>query len=174
LVKLDSNQKFQVLMAELSERYNAAHKIRERSIQFTLWLSGMAIGLAWLLLSEKWSLSSQHRVALTFIEAALFGGGLHFLMGLARGFRTNREAMLRVELALGLHDSGEYLSKDSLLPREYNRITRKWSHHFVTLYIWLTVVGFSLLCITLAHSILKNSVSSPTKIEQRNGGQNNG
>lgn len=50
---LNENQKLQVLLADLQERYNASHKIRERSIKFTLWISGMAIGLGWLLISQK-------------------------------------------------------------------------------------------------------------------------
>jgi hypothetical protein len=70
-MKLTDEQKFEVLKAELDERYNAAHKIRERSTQFTLWLSGMAIGLAWLLLSQN-PLSSAQRTALTFLVLALF------------------------------------------------------------------------------------------------------
>lgn len=53
MIQLNNDQKLQVLITELQERYNASHKIRERSTQFTLWISGMAIGLGWLLISRK-------------------------------------------------------------------------------------------------------------------------
>ena len=53
MIKLDDNQKLQVLMIGLQERYHASHQIRGRSIQFALWISGMAIGLSWLLISLK-------------------------------------------------------------------------------------------------------------------------
>ncbi len=36
MIHLNNDQKLQVLITELQERYNASHKIRERSIQFTL------------------------------------------------------------------------------------------------------------------------------------------
>ncbi len=35
-MELSENQKHQTLLAVLQERYNASHKMRERSIQFTL------------------------------------------------------------------------------------------------------------------------------------------
>jgi ABC-type Fe3+ transport system permease subunit len=66
MIQLSDDQKFQVLLAELAERYNAAHKIRERSTQFTLWLSGFAIGLAWLLVSQS-PLPTSQRIGLTLL-----------------------------------------------------------------------------------------------------------
>lgn len=130
MIPLSDDQKFQVLLAELAERYNAAHKIRERSTQFTLWLSGLAIGLAWLLVSQS-PLSTSQRVGLTLLLATLFCGAFYFIAGLGRGFRTNREATARVERALGMYDSGVYFTDSSLLPAEYGRTNRKWSHHFL-------------------------------------------
>jgi hypothetical protein len=50
--EIDEGQKIQVMLAELQERYNASHQIRERSVRFTLWISGMGIGLGWILVSQ--------------------------------------------------------------------------------------------------------------------------
>ncbi len=83
---LNEDQKLQVLLAELQERYNASHKIRERSTQFTLWISGMAIGLGWLLISQTMFSLSQ-RIALTLLIAALFIGTVYLIMGLRSGFK---------------------------------------------------------------------------------------
>jgi len=80
-MKLDEDQKFQALLAELQERYRAAHKIRERSVQFTLWICGMAIGLGWLLISQE-NLMIPQRIALTLLTLALFTGTLCFIWGL--------------------------------------------------------------------------------------------
>ena len=170
---LSEDQKLQVLLADLQERYNSSHKIRERSIKFTLWISGMAIGLGWLLISQK-ELVIPHRVALTLLVMALFAGTIYFLVGLRRGFRKNREAMINCERALGMHDSGVYLADKPLLPSEYSRINRKWSDHFHTLYVWLILVAVSLLILTWTCSEPIKNPSSKVKIEKINGGEENG
>lgn len=147
MMELSEDQKVQVLLAELQERYNASHKIRGRSTQFTLWISGMAIGLGWLLTSPREFEPSQ-RIALTLLIVALFAGSLYFLMGLRRGFQKNREAMIRSERALSMHDPGVFLAAVPLLPSEYSQTKWKWSHHFHTLYVWLILVAVSLLILT--------------------------
>jgi len=170
---LNEDQKLQVLLADLQERYNSSHRIRERSIKFTLWISGMAIGLGWLLISQK-GLVIPQRVALTLLVMALFAGTIYFLMGLRRGFRKNREAMINCERALGMHDSGVYLADKPLLPFEYSRTNRKWSDHFHTLYAWLILVAVSLLILTWTCPAPKKNISTTIKTEQNRGGKQNG
>jgi hypothetical protein len=173
MIQLSDDQKFQVLLAEMAERYNAAHKIRERSTQFTLWLSGFAIGLAWLLVSQS-PLSTSQRIGLTLLIAILFCAAFYFIVGLGRGFRANREAMVRVERALGMYDSGVYFTDSALLPPEYGLTNRKWSHHFFTLYVWLAVTAVSLLYLTWTRPLTEKEVSPTNKIEEIKGGKSNG
>jgi hypothetical protein len=173
MMHLSEDQKLQVLLAELQERYNASHKIRERSTRFTLWISGMAIGLAWLLISPT-SLMLTQRIALTLLIVALFGGALFFILGLQRGFNKNREAMIKSERALGMHDSGVYLENSALLPPEYNNTNRNWSDHFNTLCVWLILVAVSLSILTWTCPEPAKNPSSNIKTEQNNGGTNNG
>jgi hypothetical protein len=173
MMHLNEDQKLQVLLSDLQERYKASHKIRERSIKFTLWISGMAIGLGWLLISQK-ALVFPQRVALTLLILALFAGTIYFLMGLRRGFRKDREAMINCERVLGMHDSGVYLTKESLLPFEYSRMNRKWSDHFHTLYVWLILVAASLLILTWTCPEPKKNLSTAIKTEQNNEGKQNG
>ena len=171
--ELSDELKAQVLLTELQERYSASHKMRERSIQFTLWISGMAVGLGWLLISQKALVFSQ-RVALTLLIVALFAGTVYFMMGLLRGFRKNREAMIRTERALGMYDPGIYVADTPLLPTEYSHTKRKWSDHFCTLCVWLILVAVSLLILTWTCPNSTKNVSSNTNIEQVNGGIDNG
>nr|MBC8361657.1 hypothetical protein [Candidatus Desulfatibia profunda] len=170
---INEDQKLQVLLTELQERYNASHKIRERSTQFTLWISGMAIGLGWLLISQKTFALSQ-RIALTLLIAALFAGTIYFIMGLRRGSKKNREAMIRCESALGMHDTDAYLEGKSLLPREYSQTDRKWSDHFCTLCVWLILVALSLFILTWTCPDPAKNHSSNIKTQQIKGEKNNG
>jgi len=162
---LSEDQKFQVLFAELQERYNASHKIRERSIRFTLWISGMAIGLGWLLITQKTLMLSQ-RIALTLLILALFAGTLFFIMGLKRGFRKNRESMINTERALGMYDSGAYFEGIPLLPEEYSQLKGKWSDHFHTLYVWLILVALALIILTWTSPKAMENFVSKVKTEQ--------
>ncbi len=171
-MNLDDDQKLQVLLADLQERYSASHMIRERSVKFTLWISGMAIGLGWLLISQK-ALTLPQQVALTLLILALFAGTLYFLMGLRRGFQKNREAMINCESALGMHESGIYLKDVPLLPIEYRNTNRKWSDHFLTLYMWLILVAVSLLILTWTCPEPAKSLSPKVKSQQLIGGKDN-
>ena len=96
IIQLKEDQKIQVLLIELQERYAAAHNMRERSTRFTIWLSGMAVGLAWLLISQKTMVLSQ-RLALTLLIATLWTGAGIFILGLRKGFQSNRRAMIKSE-----------------------------------------------------------------------------
>jgi hypothetical protein len=49
---ISEEKKIDVLLSQLQERYDALHKMRDRSMQFVLWILGFGLGLAWLLISE--------------------------------------------------------------------------------------------------------------------------
>ena len=173
-VQLEDNHKIQVLLIGLQERYAAAHKMRERSTRFTIWLSGMAVGLAWLLISQKTLVLSQ-RLALTLLIATLWSGAGIFILGLRKGFQSNRRAMIKSERALNMYEPGIYLKEDSLLPSAYKQTNSKWNDHFSTLCVWLCVVAFSLLVLAwTCPDKTKTGLLPVNKIEKIKGGKKNG
>jgi len=174
MVQLKDDQKIQVLLIQLQERYAAAHKMREQSTKFTIWLSGMAIGLAWLLISHQ-TLAFSQRLALTLLIATLWTGAWIFILGLRKGFQSNRSTMIKSERALGMYETGIYLQEDSLLPTAYKRTKGKWNDHFSTLCVWLCFVALSLLILAWTCSDhAENNVSSEKKIEHLKGERKNG
>ena len=144
LVTLNDDQRFQVLMAQLAERYAAWHHMRARSMQFTLWILGLAVAVSWKLLQEPWS-DLYQRTAATLLVLMLGGASLYFLTSLARGVRKNREALINIETALGNHRSGAYLRAKAVLPAEYMDTKPRASSHFRTLYVLLTVTSVYLI-----------------------------
>jgi len=170
---LSDDQKHQTLLAVLQERYNASHNMRERSIQFTLWISGMAIPIGWLLISQQQLVSAQ-RLALTLFVIALFGGTIWFMLGLKQGFRKNREVMIRCEQALGMYEEGIYLLDRSLLPPAYCCSGWRWSDHFCTLSVWLVTVATSLLILTWMAPEPVKVHANITQIEQLKGEKDHG
>ena len=164
--QLKGDQKIQVLLIQLQERYTAAHKMRERSTKFTVGLSGMVIGLAWLLISHQ-TLTIPQRLALTLLIATLWTGAGVLILGLRKGFQSNRSAMIKSERALCMYETGIYLQEDSLLPMAYKRTRGKWNDHFSTLCVWLCLVALSLLILAwTCPDHAENNFSSEKKIEQ--------
>ncbi len=49
-MKISEERKIDVLLAQLQERYDALHKMRDRSMQFVLWILGLGLGMSWLLI----------------------------------------------------------------------------------------------------------------------------
>lgn len=174
MVQFDDDKKLRALLTQLQERYSAAHKMRERSTQFTIWLSGMAVGLAWLLISHN-TLAFSQRIALTLLIVTLWTGAGIFVLGMRKGFQSNRSAMIKCERALGMYETGIYLQEDSLLLPTYEQIKGKWNDHFSTLCVWLCLVAFSLLILAwTCPDQAENNVSSEKKIEQIKGEGKNG
>jgi len=146
MIEISNEQKFEVLIGQLEERYGAAHKIRERSTHFTLWITGMAIGLAWLLINDC-VLGVGQRISLTVFTAALFFGACFLLKGLFRGAAINRATLARVEAALSLYDKDAYLPGESILPAAYRDPKPAKSHDCCTLLVWICIVAVALVAI---------------------------
>lgn len=172
MVKIDDEMKIQILMMGLQERYNASHQIRGRSIQFALWISGMAIGLSWLLICQT-SLGLFQQIALTLLIGTLFSGTIYFMAGLRKGFNNNRKAMVTCERALLMHEPGVYLTDEPLLPEEYKNTEKKWSDHFRTIYAWLILVALSLVILTWSCPNAERQDTTINKTEQIKGGYKN-
>ena len=143
-LKLSDDQRFQVLMAQMNERYQAWHHMRARSMQFTLWILGLAIAASWKLLQEPCGESSQ-RIATTALVLLLGGAATYFLKSLERGVNTNRKALINVETALSTHELGAFLNNKAILPAEYKTTRPRASSHFYTLYALLAVTSIYLL-----------------------------
>ena len=144
MVELTQEQQFQVLMAQLQERYTAWHHIRGRSTQFSLWIVGMAIALSWKLIEIPCANVPQ-RIAATVLVTLLAAVSIYFLSGLATGMKHTRKALIRIEAALGNHEPNYYLQGKALLPSQYKSTKTRPSSHFLTLYALLSVTAGYLL-----------------------------
>lgn len=144
VVELSDDQRFQFLVAQMNERYQAWHQMRARSMEFTLWILGLSVAASWNLIQEPCDLMPQ-RIAATGFVLALGGATAYFLLSLARGIRTNREALINVETALGAHEKDIFLLQKSVLPSEYKDPKPRVSAHFYTLYALLLTTAVYLL-----------------------------
>lgn len=162
-IPLGENQRVQILVAQMNERYQACHQLRDRSTQFTLWILGFAVAASWWLLQEP-SGNLFQNVAATALVLILGFSAFYFLKSMGGGFRKNREVLINIETALGLHTRGTILQDKIILPPEYKNTKPRASAHFSTLYVLLLITSIYLLS-AIWIPLLLSKRQSQNKIE---------
>ena len=135
----NKEDKITILLHLLSERYNAAHHIRERSFRLTIWILGIAVAFIWILVSGT-SLNPSQKWILTLIVIIIGASTIWFLRSLETGLHKNHDVMISLEEAIGCYQEGLYLDSKTLFPNEYKKNKKSWSSHFKTIYILIIPV----------------------------------
>lgn len=169
-----TNSKIDVALAQLSERYTALHNMRDRSMQFTIWILGLGLALGWLLLSEIALTAIQKLILLLMLIVIPYASHL-FLRGIRIGFDNNMAIARRLERSLLLLEPGAYLEKKSILGEDFagekpgapkhlsGRIKHAWkcTGHFHTLNCLLITVFLLLFLLTLANPCGRQNSPGP-------------
>lgn len=161
-MKIEDDQKINVLLALLNERYNASHKMRERSFKFALWIFGLLIGGgSWILLNGS-TLTIVQKAELTVILSLTSIFTFWFIQAIKKGFDTNWTVTVKIEESIQLYDKGVFLDSESLFPESYKNAGRtSMSSHFITLYVWLASTLIVLLLMIWFSSFV-NDVKPPS------------
>ena len=135
--------KINILQNLLIERYNASHKMRDRSLKFTLWVFGYIVLLnGWLVINSA-TLSTDQKFAFTFLTIVVTVFTFFFIRDIKRGVYINRNVIIKIEDTLGLYDKGKYHTSEQILPNEYKNNQQSGKRgHFATIYAW---IGFTCL-----------------------------
>jgi len=141
-MEIREGDKVNILLNLLNERYNASHKMRERSLNFAIWILGFVIvSVAWLLLNGT-CLTTPQRSVLTAIIIFIGIITFWFLRAIKKGFDKNMEVMINIEQALGCYEEGLYTDSKALFPTEYKDIKKQpLSSHFISIYVWIIVAA---------------------------------
>jgi hypothetical protein len=154
---VDEKDKTTILLNLLNERYNASHKMRERSQAFAIWILGFGVSVTWILLNGKGLIIAQ-RIILTIFAVLIAVLAGFFLRSIEVGFHKNRRVMSQLETILGCYEYGLYCDK-ALYPEEYahfkehhqkektrlERVSIYFRSHFGSLYVWITVITMVIL-----------------------------
>lgn len=157
-------KKLDIHLAQLQERYDALHKMRDRSMQFALWILGFGLGMAWLLISEA-GLTNSQKWAITVLLVVLGIVTFLFLYAMAEGFRINRQIAIRLETALGLYDENCYGIREAVLPQRFSCRKVGWRGHFKALYGLITVVFITLIVLTWTNPYKPKSTGVCTTLD---------
>ncbi|PJA62457.1 MAG: hypothetical protein CO162_00940 [bacterium (Candidatus Ratteibacteria) CG_4_9_14_3_um_filter_41_21] len=164
-MQINDKDKITILLNLLGEHYNASHKMRERSLNFAIWILGFGVAIIWLLLSGA-SLTISQNIFLTLFVTIVSLLTIYFLHAIEKGFHTNRNIMIDIQRVLGCYEQGIYVDSKSLFPKEYeekykekkgdkekNKMTvqnlkkflRTLDFHFVSIYIWIILITLMII-----------------------------
>lgn len=143
-MELDENQKLTVLLSLLNERYITSHKMRERSLKFTIWVLGFVVGLIWLLIIGD-PLALSEKIILTLVVILGISISFWFLYSIMMGFDNNRGVLIKIEEVLGCYKEGYYNKEGTLFPKAYKQKKMgKWSH-FKSIYFLMFPIALLLI-----------------------------
>jgi uncharacterized membrane protein YsdA (DUF1294 family) len=143
-MQLEDDKKIDILLTLLKERYEASHKMRERSYKFSVWILGVGVALIWLILSRP-EICIRQRTVLTFVIIIIGALAFQFLRSIDKGFANNKEVMIRIEQILGCYDQDIYIGGECLYPRQYGTNRKNGFSHFLSLYTLLVAVGLAVI-----------------------------
>jgi hypothetical protein len=138
-MNINDNKKVDILLSLLNERYVASHRMRERSLNFVIWILGFGIAVAWMLLRDI-NLSISQKIVLTIFIVIIGYLTRNFLLYIEAGFNTNKEVMVTLEEALECYEQNKYVEGKSLYPAKYRNSECTKTSHFKSLYQWIWVV----------------------------------
>jgi len=153
-MQISDEKKIDVLLSLLKERCEASHKMRERSLSFTVWILGFGIMISWMLLSGI-TLTLLQKIIFTLFIVIIGFLAKCFLKAIKEGFDRNRKIMIKIEDVLGCYDSNVYIENTSLFPLEYKNLPKKETSHFFSLYKWLLIMEILLISLMWHDSIFK-------------------
>jgi hypothetical protein len=161
---ISEEKKLEILLAQLQERYEALHKMRDRSMQFVLWILGLGLGMAWLLINKTVPTTEQ-KYAITSLLLVLGIMVWCFVYAIYRGFKANRRIMINIEKALKLYEKDYYGTPESVLPTEFSHQKIGWAGHFSTLYMLIIIVLITLIVLTWTNLCKPESIGASATID---------
>lgn len=162
-MELHEEDKLNIIQDFLNQRYDAEHKMRQRSADFTKWILGLGIGLLWILLSEE-NLTNIQKVITSLFVIFFTIGTIYFISEICKGFKVNRNIIIKLEKLLGFYDEGIFIEDNSLLPKKYQNTDKiVIPSHFKSLYFLLIIICTFLLFVIIYNPTPENDLVAPNQ-----------
>jgi len=143
---LNNEQKLQVLLHALEERYKSIHIIRERVQNISLWILGLFVTAGgWLLQSatvmterDKWFFTLAIVISVGILR-------VFYLADLQKGFKVQQRIQAKIEDELGLCSPGVY-SQESIYPKTWSHAGTKkgrgnfFFHNYILIYLATSIL----------------------------------
>jgi hypothetical protein len=147
---LNNEQKLEVLLHALEERYKSIHIIRERVQSVCLWILGLFITAGGWLLQSSNTLSTSEKIFFsTAIVISIIILRVFYLGDLQKGFKVQQRIQAKIEDTLGLCKPGIFTT-DSIYPIDWGNAGTSngkgnfFFHNYLLIYFGTLVL---LICI---------------------------
>lgn len=148
---LTKEQKVDVLLHALEERYKSIHIIRDRVQNISLWILGLFITAGGWLLQSNSILETKERVFFTvIILTSVIVLRAFYLRDLEKGFKAQQQIQAKIESALGLCEAGVFIPTDSIYPSEWAKSGTKvgkgkfFFHNYLLIYLGTAILLVSI------------------------------
>ncbi|MFA5086478.1 MAG: hypothetical protein WC468_02740 [Candidatus Paceibacterota bacterium] len=151
--ELNKDNKINILLSALEERYNSLSTIRERTHNIGIWSLGILLGASGWLIESGITLSIlEKKLYLVGIIIAFIILRFHYLKDLQVGFRSQQRITVKIEKALHLFDQGFFDdSEESIYPKSWEKSGTKdgkgkfFETNFALLYIGMIFLIISII-----------------------------
>ena len=122
-------QKIEILLVVLQERYNSLHIIRERVQSISLWILGILLSASgWLFQADIYITYEQKILYTTLLLGIWYILKKLYFSDLEKGFNNQRQILAKIEDSLGLYKKSYYNnSEDTLYHKEWRHSGEKGS-----------------------------------------------
>src|SRR3989338_4548637 len=154
-MEIDDNQKVNVLLSALDERYKSIHIIRERVQSVGIWALGILLGAGgWLIQSDTTLTYPQKVLGIVGFTTAFIALRFFYLEDLQKGFKGQQRAAACIEKVLGLFTPNFFNdSSDPIYPESWQKSgTEEGDGKFFNSTYILLYVGVTFLLIAILMS----------------------
>ena len=158
---INNDNKTDILLAALDERYKSIHAIRERVQSIGVWALGILFGTGGWLIQSGVALSSFEKGIYLFgVVVAFIVLRFYYLEDLCKGFKNQLRITARLEKTLGLFSPNFFDSSDTpIYPKEWEKSgTQEGNGNFFYASYLLIYVGIVFLVIAILSSNCSRSL----------------
>jgi hypothetical protein len=160
-LSINDEQKVNILMLALDERYASLRVIRERVQSIGIWSLGLLITASgWVIQSDVSFSFTQKVMLLTGLFIAFYALRFRYLEDLERGFKKQQQVAVRLEKALGMYEPNFFdkNEEDPIYPRAWQAAGNKDGNgkFFQSTHL-LLYVGFVFLALSIILTCIEDN-----------------
>lgn len=144
---ISEKDKIQILLTLLGRRYDSIEKIREHVYNISIWMLGVFLAAASLIVEGSIQLGLPEKVFLAMTVVFALVVILFYLKDQERGFKNQFRVAIRIENLLGFYKQGTFDPEEGLYPSEWGQTGTEHGHgrFFRNIYLLLCLGTMVLL-----------------------------
>ncbi|KKQ28006.1 MAG: hypothetical protein US42_C0003G0063 [Candidatus Magasanikbacteria bacterium GW2011_GWC2_37_14] len=147
-MEFTNDEKINILLEGLKERYNSIHIIRERAQSVSLWILGILVAMSAWLFQNFLIINFFDKILISFVIFSILLSVICLFFGdLEQGFKTQREVASKIEEVLGFYGNNFFADNyKSIYPEKWKNVNN--GNFFVNNYL-LILTGYLVFILTL-------------------------